>query len=201
MDLPYSILESLSLPFGQLRSFCDQPALSDLDIADLPVTFVDDYKVCFVITGRTSLEPILAFEVIDKLHLASVPLLSMSLEFSLIQDWVSARYFKNKVDRYSILAASKLYLYLETIDNEGNLNKLYEDAQLNLSTIRSLPEINDMSPVLYDVNLLHELSEGWRLPYGQKAVSPSNGRSYYPLIPHDLFWDVGFSIHTWGFVE
>lgn len=208
MDEPFdpsTVLDFL-FPFAQLGQFVDQLSLCDLDITDLPITFVEQYKVGAVITGSTDLlSDIFAVQVIDRLHLVTVPLLSVSREFTPLLHWVVLRYYKGVTCKNAILNALRLYLQLSMMGRTSDLYTEYKKAKVNFGEC-SLVSINEMDYVISECDLLFKVnSYGNEIPELVPSKTPNvcldNMRTYYMLLPCGLFWLPGFNLHCWGFVE
>lgn len=188
-----------------MLSFCDivtkQASIADSDLTG-PLGLVVDYKIGMIVSGRSEaafqtlrLEPVSTD--LPSLYCGVCSLLSVSSKLHSLHRVISNRHFYGDVTYQSLrVALISLVCEIEPIDDQ----QLLDGAR----TI-SVDDICQMDPKYCLVSSVMSMLDNRnnRLAPTQvfnKPILGETNRYYYPLLPHDLFWEVGFKLHTWDFI-
>ena len=196
------VLSSIILePFSCIK--IKQPNIYELDHLDSALSFIPKYMVGMILTGRaehafTTLQATLTNR--PSLYVCLCPLISLSEEFFSIHNYVSKLFFKGEINFDSILLALKIYVYTVINDDCDVHNAM---LQLQYTSVTDLVEMVEdlISPISAMALITPVKSRISQLSIYNLSVTEANtGRHYYPLLPCDLFWEVGFKLHTWDFL-
>jgi hypothetical protein len=189
-------------PYSQLSSLIDQYDLEMIDVIDLPITFIDSYYVAAYILGHNDiLDNIYAVQIIDRLFLINVPMMSISYDFSIVLNWVLRRFKSSRLDEFSLLDSMKLYAYMKAIEDDSDAFTCYIRAKELLKGYKSFVSINEFEEIAEDHKLLYAIDSLVVEPFSQCNEYVNTGRIYYILLPTEMRRYVGFDLRNWGFIK
>ena len=190
-------------PFSFLSRYIKQAHISDLVTAN-EISFVPYYKCAAVIHGGIIPESLAATQIKDSIYIVQISLLSMSSTFHSLHNFISKRYFSGVIDHRTIICAAKLYLYLDSIECP-NLEKACREADTTFKTYSNFHDINEFKQIIQECEIARSVEPVIRstipllIPY-HECIQFSD-RYYYLLLPYDCFWEPGFKLCTWDFIE
>lgn len=208
----------------------DFPPLPEVDLPDLPVSFLNNYWAGYSVSYRTEWyggnSPLLTHNICEQ-RLVNIctftfPLIALTPPIFYIITYLKRHWFTS----YSILSlthACKVLVYLDQVLRGRDAHYLFseweeikrkadreliEEQALGLYTraldclrdVSSITQINEIQDTVEDNRPLLFKIQRQALVVHQQARC-LGGRWFFPLVPSDLYFDGRFHIYNWGWLN